>query len=78
MRTVQRCKEVIHRVAGRLIQEKKEKISEGEKSGDPYDGKDLLTLLCVFGFCFLIFIYLTSCDSEVQRSGRPTARTTDI
>ncbi|KAJ7901734.1 cytochrome P450 [Mycena olivaceomarginata] len=45
VRTVKRCKEVIHRVAGRLIQEKKEKISEGEKSGDPYDGKDLLTLL---------------------------------
>ncbi|KAJ7262271.1 cytochrome P450 [Mycena haematopus] len=45
VRTVQRCKEVIHRVAGRLIQEKKQKLSEGEKSGDPYDGKDLLTLL---------------------------------
>ncbi|KAJ7680230.1 cytochrome-450 hydroxylase [Mycena polygramma] len=45
VRTVQRCQEVIHRVAGRLIQEKKQKIAEGEKSGDPYDGKDLLTLL---------------------------------
>ncbi|KAJ7845922.1 cytochrome P450 [Mycena leptocephala] len=45
VRTVQRCREVIHRVAGRLIQEKKQKIAEGEKSGDPYDGKDLLTLL---------------------------------
>ncbi|KAJ6593806.1 cytochrome-450 hydroxylase [Mycena capillaripes] len=45
VKTVQRCQEVIHRVAGRLIQEKKQKIAEGEKSGDPYDGKDLLTLL---------------------------------
>ncbi|KAJ7132855.1 cytochrome P450 [Mycena crocata] len=45
VRTVRRGREVIHRVAGRLIQEKKQKISEGEKSGDPYDGKDLLTLL---------------------------------
>ncbi|KAF7376063.1 Cytochrome P450 4F1 [Mycena sanguinolenta] len=45
VRTVDRCQEVIHRIAGRLIQEKKEKLSEGEKSGDPYDGRDLLTLL---------------------------------
>ncbi|KAJ6609827.1 cytochrome-450 hydroxylase [Mycena sp. CBHHK59/15] len=45
VRTVQRCREVIHRVAGRLIQDKKQKIAEGEKSGDPYEGKDLLTLL---------------------------------
>ncbi|KAJ7647419.1 cytochrome-450 hydroxylase [Roridomyces roridus] len=43
--TVRRCQEVIHRVAGRLIQEKKQKIMEGEKNGDPYDGKDLLTLM---------------------------------
>jgi hypothetical protein len=48
VRTVQRCQEVIHRVAGRLIEEKKQKIAEGEKSGDPYEGKDLLTLLCMF------------------------------
>ncbi|KAJ7246433.1 cytochrome P450 [Mycena rebaudengoi] len=45
VRTVQRCQAVIHRVAGRLIQEKKQKIVEGEKSGDSYNGKDLLTLL---------------------------------
>ncbi|KAJ7733762.1 cytochrome-450 hydroxylase [Mycena maculata] len=45
VRTVRRCQEVIHRVAGRLIQDKKQKIAEGEKSGDPYDAKDLLTLL---------------------------------
>ncbi|KAF7358656.1 Cytochrome-450 hydroxylase [Mycena sanguinolenta] len=44
VRTVQQSREVIHRVAGRLIQEKKRKISEGEKSG-PYEGADLLTLL---------------------------------
>ncbi|KAJ7925206.1 cytochrome P450 [Mycena leptocephala] len=47
VRTVQRCQEVIHRVAGRLIEEKKQKIAEGEKSGDPYEGKDLLTLLYI-------------------------------
>ncbi|KAJ6456703.1 cytochrome-450 hydroxylase [Mycena sanguinolenta] len=45
VRTVQRSREVIHRVAGRLIQEKKRKILEGEKSGAPYEGTDLLTLL---------------------------------
>ncbi|KAJ7248691.1 cytochrome P450 [Mycena rebaudengoi] len=33
VRTVQRCQAVIHRVAGRLIHEKKQKIAEGEKSG---------------------------------------------
>ncbi|PPQ70689.1 hypothetical protein CVT24_000171, partial [Panaeolus cyanescens] len=43
--TVQRCQEVIHRVAGNIIQEKKRKIFEGEVSGIPYDGKDLLSLL---------------------------------
>ncbi|KAF8123701.1 cytochrome-450 hydroxylase [Mycena galopus ATCC 62051] len=59
VRTVQRCQEAIHRVAGRLVQEAKQKLSEGEKSDNPYDGKDLLTLL-------------------FKRSGRPTARTTDI
>ncbi|KAJ7209491.1 cytochrome P450 [Mycena pura] len=45
VRTKRRSQEVIHRVAGRLIQEKKQKIAEGEKSGEPYDEKDLLTLL---------------------------------
>ncbi|KAF8210134.1 cytochrome P450 [Mycena galopus ATCC 62051] len=45
VRTVQRCQEAIHRVAGRLVQEAKQKLSEGEKSDNPYDGKDLLTLL---------------------------------
>ncbi|RXW24956.1 hypothetical protein EST38_g866 [Candolleomyces aberdarensis] len=44
-KTVQRCQEVIHRVAGNLIQDKKAKIEEGVKSGKPYNGRDLLTLL---------------------------------
>lgn len=44
-RTVQRCQEVIRRVAGHLVQEKKRKIAEGEKSGAGYAGKDLLSLL---------------------------------
>lgn len=39
-RLVQRCQAVIHRVAGRLVQEGKRKIDEGENSG-----KDLLSLL---------------------------------
>ncbi|TFK75269.1 cytochrome P450 [Pluteus cervinus] len=42
MRTVQRCQETIRRVAGRLIQEKKRKILDGEKSGA---SRDLLSLL---------------------------------
>ncbi|KAF8200874.1 cytochrome P450 [Pholiota molesta] len=45
VRTVQRCQNVIHRVAGHLIQEKKTKIDEGLKSGIPYAGRDLLSLL---------------------------------
>lgn len=45
MRTVQRCQKVIRRVAGHLIQEKKAKIDEGLKSGVPYAGRDLLSLL---------------------------------
>ncbi|KAJ7072405.1 cytochrome-450 hydroxylase [Mycena amicta] len=45
VRTVERSQKVIRRVAGRLIQEKKQKIQQGEQSGDPYDAKDLLTLL---------------------------------
>ncbi|KAJ6474217.1 cytochrome-450 hydroxylase [Mycena sanguinolenta] len=45
VKTVQKSHEVIYRVAGRLIQEKKRKIFEGEKSGAPYEGTDLLTLL---------------------------------
>ena len=44
-KTVKRCHNVIHRVAGHLIQEKKLKIQEGEEVGIAYDGKDLLSLL---------------------------------
>ncbi|EGN99960.1 hypothetical protein SERLA73DRAFT_180296 [Serpula lacrymans var. lacrymans S7.3] len=44
-RTVHRCQEVIRRVAGRLVQQKKAKISEGDKGGSTYAGKDLLSLL---------------------------------
>jgi hypothetical protein len=43
--TVNRCQEVIRRVAGQLIQEKKRTIMEGEKSGSTHVGKDLLSLL---------------------------------
>lgn len=43
--TVMRCQRVIRRVAGRLVQEKKHKIMEGEKNGKAYAGKDLLSLL---------------------------------
>ncbi|CAA7263202.1 unnamed protein product [Cyclocybe aegerita] len=45
VRTVRRCQNVIHRVAGQLIQEKKAKIAQGEEDGVPYAGRDLLTLL---------------------------------
>jgi hypothetical protein len=44
-KTVKKCHSVIHRVAGHLIQEKKFKIQEGEKTGVAYNGKDLLSLL---------------------------------
>ncbi|TFY63818.1 hypothetical protein EVJ58_g3024 [Rhodofomes roseus] len=43
--TVRRCQEVIRRVAGNLIQEKKRKIAEAEAQGKTHQGKDLLTLL---------------------------------
>ncbi|KAF9461315.1 cytochrome-450 hydroxylase [Collybia nuda] len=45
MRTVRRCQEVIHRVAGQLVQESKRKILDGEKSGSGFYSRDLLTLL---------------------------------
>ncbi|THV08596.1 cytochrome-450 hydroxylase [Dendrothele bispora CBS 962.96] len=45
VKTVRRCQAVIRRVAGNLIQEKKYKIEEGERSGHAYTGRDLLTLL---------------------------------
>ncbi|KAJ3558398.1 hypothetical protein NM688_g949 [Phlebia brevispora] len=45
MRFIAKCQEVIRRVAGRLIQEKKRKIAEAEASGKSYQAKDLLTLL---------------------------------
>ena len=44
-RTVRRCREIIHRVAGQLVQEKKKKVMKGEKEGSAYGGKDLLSLL---------------------------------
>lgn len=43
---VAKCQTVIHRVAGKLIQEKKRKIQEAEMNGEVYQGKDLLSLLC--------------------------------
>ncbi|KAJ7703296.1 cytochrome-450 hydroxylase [Mycena rosella] len=45
VRTVDRCQEVIHRVAGRLIQDKKRKLADGKKNRVPDEEKDLLTLL---------------------------------
>ncbi|KAF9227302.1 cytochrome P450 [Gyrodon lividus] len=45
VKTVKRCQAVIHRVAGKLVQSKKARIMEGEKSGSSYAEKDLLTLL---------------------------------
>ncbi|KAF8906588.1 cytochrome P450 [Gymnopilus junonius] len=45
LRTIQRSQDVIHRVAGHLIQEKKFKIAQGLKEGIPYGGRDLLSLL---------------------------------
>lgn len=52
MRAVNQGVEVIHRVAGRLVQERKQKIKEGEMSGNPYDGKDILSLLRELSFYF--------------------------
>ncbi|KAG6813306.1 hypothetical protein H0H92_012119 [Tricholoma furcatifolium] len=43
--TVERCQKTIHRVASRLIQENKRKITEAERSGSLFLGKDLLSLL---------------------------------
>lgn len=45
-RTVDKCKAVIHRVAGQLIQERKQKILDAENAGKTYEGRDLLTLMC--------------------------------
>ncbi|KIJ67836.1 hypothetical protein HYDPIDRAFT_173589 [Hydnomerulius pinastri MD-312] len=45
VKTLKRCQAVIRRVAGKLVQSKKSRIMEGEKSGAGYGGKDLLSLL---------------------------------
>ncbi|KAF8556350.1 cytochrome P450 [Imleria badia] len=45
VKTVKRCHAVINRVAGKLIQSKKTRIIEGEKSGTGCTEKDLLSLL---------------------------------
>ena len=45
---VKKSQATIQRVAGRLIQEKKRKIEEAEKSGSVYNGKDLLSALREF------------------------------
>jgi hypothetical protein len=42
---VRKGQETINRVARRLIQEKKQKIQEGEESGKAYGGRDLRSLL---------------------------------
>ncbi|KAJ8456141.1 hypothetical protein ONZ45_g18812 [Pleurotus djamor] len=42
---VRKCQAIIQRDAGRLVQEKKRKFEEGERTGKPYGGKDLLSLL---------------------------------
>ena len=42
---MQRCRSVINRVAGNLIQVKKARIVEGEKNGTACTDKDLLSLL---------------------------------
>lgn len=46
VKTVRRSHTVINRVAGKLIQSKKARIMECEKSGIGYTEKDLLSLLC--------------------------------
>ena len=45
---VRKGRKVISREATRLIQEKKQRIQEGEHSGKAYDGRDLLSLLRTF------------------------------
>lgn len=46
-RTVDRCKEVIRRVTGDIIRNKKAVVEQASKSGDSSKtGKDLLTLMC--------------------------------
>ncbi|KAG5643591.1 hypothetical protein DXG03_000599 [Asterophora parasitica] len=47
MRTVERCKQVIHRVASQLIEENKRNIARTQGS-EPLSGKDILSLLSRF------------------------------
>ncbi|KAF9026815.1 cytochrome-450 hydroxylase [Hymenopellis radicata] len=44
-RVAQRCRSTIHRIAGRLIQEKKQKLAHDEKNEHLQSGNDLLTLM---------------------------------
>lgn len=41
-------RETIGRIARQLIQEKKQKVQQGEKTGKTYEGQDLLSLLRTF------------------------------
>ncbi|KAH7888644.1 cytochrome P450 [Phlebopus sp. FC_14] len=45
VKTIKCCQAVIRRVAGKLVQQKKSRIVEGEKNGAGYAGNDLLSLL---------------------------------
>lgn len=54
-KAVERCRGVIERIAGQLIQEKKAKIIEGEKSGIPYQEKDMLTRMRELLFYILCY-----------------------
>ena len=49
-KTIKRCHEVIWRVAGTLIQEKKKKILDAMHNGKSCEDKDLLALMCASAF----------------------------
>jgi hypothetical protein len=80
MRTVQRCQEVIRRVAGHLVKEKKRKIMEGEKSNSAFVEKDLLSLLCMLNIDVQDGYSLTDSllNSEIKSGNRSPSRIPDL
>jgi hypothetical protein len=66
VKVVHKSQEVIQRVAGQLIQQKKQKMLEGENSGKPYDGRDLLSVLCVLSFPYLLWAEAINTSTTVK------------
>lgn len=58
-------RETIGRVARQLIQEKKQKVEQGEKTGKTYESQDLLSLLRTFFVPTLVHLLIDIVNSQI-------------